>query len=204
MLKWLAQDPNSRITIGMSDMRSTENGLHVLAKDVLPNGTQLDPGLSNDEYKSQMAFYLLEKPQSELGLSHEEILDVKFQYWIAKKLLPADSQPDLGLDAEQVNLRIVDSFEQWATSFNLATTNRTFFTTEKGFMGLAPIDAQPGDCAAVLYGSALPVILRHDGRGKFYVRWRGLCSWIDCGEAAELAKKGKLDDHQMQGMFTII
>ncbi|PMD33303.1 hypothetical protein L207DRAFT_169567 [Hyaloscypha variabilis F] len=100
MLKFQAQDPTSQMAIGLSDMMSMENGLLVVAKDLLPNGTQLDPGLSNDDYESQMAFYLLEKPRSESSLSDEEIMEVILQYWIAKKLLPADSQPDLGLSFE--------------------------------------------------------------------------------------------------------
>jgi len=204
MLKMEAQDPTSKVMIGISDMRSTENGLHALAKDLLPNGTQLDPGLSNDEYMNPMTFYLLEKPPSECGLSDEEVVKVIFRYWIAKKLLPADSQPKLGLTPEQVNLHITDTFLPWAISFGMATANRKFFTTEKGYMGLAPIDAQPGDRAAVLYGCALPVVLRHDGEGNYkFMGGAYVHGWM-CGEAVDLVEKGKPEDHQAERMFTII
>lgn len=45
-------------------------------------------------------------------------------------------------------------------SICLATHTRRFFISERGYFGLAPMDARPGDQICILFGGAMPYILR--------------------------------------------
>ncbi|KEY64145.1 hypothetical protein S7711_03439, partial [Stachybotrys chartarum IBT 7711] len=54
----------------------------------------------------------------------------------------------------QARLRIT------ARSFWLPNDNRTFFTTQQGYMGFGPPDMRHGDSVAILLGSRMPFILR--------------------------------------------
>ncbi|KAK4123960.1 hypothetical protein N657DRAFT_546581, partial [Parathielavia appendiculata] len=42
----------------------------------------------------------------------------------------------------------------------LRILRRRFFITSKGFFGLGPRNAKPGDAVFILYGCSVPVILR--------------------------------------------
>jgi len=42
------------------------------------------------------------------------------------------------------------------------TRHRSFFTTEKGYMGLSPSRVSPGDCVCIIPGCPLPMTLRKD------------------------------------------
>ena len=65
------------------------------------------------------------------------------------------------------DLDIPDGRYQWmefTASFEQATTNRRFFVTREGYMGLGPRDMKIGDVVCILLGSQVPVVLRavHD------------------------------------------
>jgi len=67
-------------------------------------------------------------------------------------------------------------------------TGRKFCLTKRGYVGLVPLDAKPGDKVYVLAGAGLPVILRQDERDENspFTRLLG-CSYIHglmSGEAA--------------------
>jgi hypothetical protein len=48
------------------------------------------------------------------------------------------------------------------TYFGSRCMNRTFFITEKGYMGIGPLQTQPGDVIHLLCGSTVPFVLRKD------------------------------------------
>ena len=50
----------------------------------------------------------------------------------------------------------------------VASSNRSFFTTECSHMGIGPYRAQSGDVVALLFGSPLFVILRQVGATDVY------------------------------------
>lgn len=54
----------------------------------------------------------------------------------------------------------VQDCTSYMASFQQATTNRRFFVTENGRMGLAPLDSEPGDLVCLILGSPVPFILR--------------------------------------------
>ncbi|KAH8744939.1 hypothetical protein F5882DRAFT_266706, partial [Hyaloscypha sp. PMI_1271] len=58
-------------------------------------------------------------------------------------------------------------------------TGRKFCLTRRGYIGLAPLAARPGDMVYVLAGVRLPLILRQDERHDVspYVRLVG-CSYV--------------------------
>lgn len=54
----------------------------------------------------------------------------------------------------------VQDSSSYMANFQQATTNRRFFVTENGRMGLAPLDSKQGDLVCLLLGSPVPFILR--------------------------------------------
>jgi hypothetical protein len=71
--------------------------------------------------------------------------------------------------------------------------HRCFYLTEKENMGLAPLHTRSGDLVVVLYGCALPVILRPVG-GCFELVGQGYIHRWMTGEAVDLAEKGELEE----------
>lgn len=70
--------------------------------------------------------------------------------WWEETFRPSRDVPgSLSPDTKKVELAV-----------RVATTDRSFITTTKGFIGLAPDVCLPGDVVAILGGSAVPVILR--------------------------------------------
>ena len=61
----------------------------------------------------------------------------------------------------------------YATAVENACHGRCFFTTEKGYMGLAPPSTRSGDLICVLLGGKTPYVLRRDGKG--FHRFIGEC-----------------------------
>jgi hypothetical protein len=51
-------------------------------------------------------------------------------------------------------------------SVEACTPNRRFFVTRRGYCGLGPVDAQPGDQIFVLAGAGLPFLLREAGERR--------------------------------------
>lgn len=73
-----------------------------------------------------------------------------FSQWWEETFRPSrDISRPLSPDTKKVELAV-----------RVATTDRSFITTTKGFIGLAPDACLPGDVVAILGGSAVPVILR--------------------------------------------
>lgn len=65
-------------------------------------------------------------------------------------------------------------YKEIRSRINKVSVNRAMFITSKGFIGLAPWNAQKGDCIAVLLGGCTPFILRSIGEqynfiGETYV-----------------------------------
>jgi hypothetical protein len=56
--------------------------------------------------------------------------------------------------------KLLDIASKVEGSILLATHTRRFFISERGSFGLAPMDARPGDQICVLFGGAMPYILR--------------------------------------------
>ena len=58
---------------------------------------------------------------------------------------------------------ISDDRHEWSeftASFQQATTNRRFFITREGHMGLGPRNIEPGDVVCILLGAQVPFVLR--------------------------------------------
>jgi hypothetical protein len=57
------------------------------------------------------------------------------------------------------------AYIRWAAAF---TTNRRFYLTKQGYLGLGPTIMQPGDQLCVLLGGRLPFVLRSTSADKIY------------------------------------
>ena len=71
-------------------------------------------------------------------------------------------------------------------------TERSIFTTEQGYIGLAPRAANPGDCISVLLGSDLPLVLRSKENNQYQVLGPCYIQGFMTGEAL----LGPLPDNQ--------
>ena len=63
---------------------------------------------------------------------------------------------------------------------------RLFVTKERGFLGLGPMNIQPGNILATAYGCAKPLILLPLGGGRFRIQGECYVDDIMEGEAAKL------------------
>ncbi len=74
-------------------------------------------------------------------------------------------------------------------------TNRRFFISDNGYIGLAPIRAQIGDQVCILYGCSVPVVLRkEDGYAKLI--GEAYCHGLMDGRAVAMVEDGYWKDEQ--------
>jgi hypothetical protein len=91
--------------------------------------------------------------------------------------------------------------EEVAAFDNDVSTNtccKRFFISEKGYMGMAPTMAEPGDRIAVLFGGTVPYILRKTeadvaGNTWTFVGDSYVHGIMDGGEVIEKLEKGEVE-----------
>lgn len=88
---------------------------------------------------------------------------LQFFSWM-KRLDPGGFEGDVS-KAESSSADEVQDYSSYIANFQQATTNRRFFVTENGRMGLAPLDSEPGDLVCLIVKSSVPFILRSCRRG---------------------------------------
>ncbi|KAF2479245.1 heterokaryon incompatibility protein-domain-containing protein [Neohortaea acidophila] len=123
----------------------------------------------------------------------DEARDVRkwFNFVKANHTIPADLQRynrDRGREngaEDSVALRVTRIQE----AFHCAARNRRFFTTDTGLVGLGPRSMRPDGIVAVVYGSALPVMLR---RVNEYYNLVGVC-YVDGIMYGEAVKRHRAD-----------
>ena len=69
-------------------------------------------------------------------------------------------------------------------AIDTTTWNRRLFVTAKGYMGIAPATAEPGDAVCILFGSQTPMVLREEGDHWLFVGQAYIQGIMD-GEALE-------------------
>ena len=69
---------------------------------------------------------------------------------------------------------------------------RSFFVTEKGYMGLGPIELCPGDITCILYGGIIPYVLRPLGDGYYRLLGEAYVHGMMEGQVLELRDEDKL------------
>lgn len=82
---------------------------------------------------------------------------LQFFSWM-KRLDPGGFEGEASM-AESSSDDVQDS-SSYMANFQQATTNRRFFVTENGRMGLAPLDSEPADLVCLIVKSPVPFILR--------------------------------------------
>lgn len=82
---------------------------------------------------------------------------LQFFSWM-QRFDPRGFEGELSM-AESSSDDVQDS-SSYMANFQQATTNRRFFVTENGRMGLAPLNSEPGDLVCLIVGSPVPFILR--------------------------------------------
>ena len=101
---------------------------------------------------------------------------------------------DNGSCTEDCNLgrRHIGCWRQFAVKALDASRGRTYVTTERGYVGLAPENVRKGDMICVLYGGNVPYALR---TVEGYFRFLGECyvHGIMDGEVMEMLSKGRFE-----------
>jgi hypothetical protein len=76
---------------------------------------------------------------------------------------------------------------------------RRLMVTERGYVGVAPCRARPGDVVAVLFGCNIPLVLRREApQDAWQVVGEGFVHGHMNGEITEQVKNGKLSVHQLR------
>ena len=69
-------------------------------------------------------------------------------------------------------------FMSWASNITHHCTNRAFFTTKQGRIGLGPSSMVKGDKICVFQGMPWPAVLRWNGeRVRLHLRRPRVCPW---------------------------
>ena len=137
------------------------------------------PSVIPDPYESQRGDPDI---KYELGWMEEEAIRLDPSLDKHKiKLMPADNVVGYGGDKGR---------EKYALG-------RSFFITKKGYMGLAPPDARPGDAVAVLFGSKVPFVLRPRESGTFELIGETHVQGLMDGQAVEMLQAGEMHERMI-------
>ncbi|EUC42428.1 hypothetical protein COCMIDRAFT_8014 [Bipolaris oryzae ATCC 44560] len=76
---------------------------------------------------------------------------------------------------------------------------RRLMVTERGYIGMAPCRARPGDVVAVLFGCSIPLVLRREAsKDAWHVVGEGFVYGYMNGEIADQVKNGKLSVQRLR------
>ncbi|KAG4440760.1 hypothetical protein IFR05_003747 [Cadophora sp. M221] len=135
------------------------------------------------EFEAEFEFWI----KSSEGFDNSSLESCKDQFW-SQSGSRNPFRPDLRGAGSMAG-----THQSFAISCYMAAKNRRFFMTNNNHMGLAPLQSQPGDIVAVLYGCNLPVILRPV---DIYYEFVGPADVLgfEKGEAIDLVKAGELKE----------
>ena len=108
----------------------------------------------------------------------------QFRIWMRQTNYSAFEPEDLVVSA---------GLHQWlefTAAFQQATTNRRFFITREGHMGLGPRNMEPGDVVCILLGAQVPFVLRAMNN-HYALLGECYCHGIMDGEALRQADGGE-------------
>lgn len=127
---------------------------------------------------------------TDMGLSRRKATPEKegnqFRLWMRKTNYSAFDPEDLV---------VPDGRHQWlefTASFQQATTNRRFFITREGYMGLGPRNIEPGDVVCILLGAQVPFVLRAVDDG-YMLLGECYCHGIMNGESVRQVDGGEAE-----------
>ncbi|EFQ93331.1 hypothetical protein PTT_09326 [Pyrenophora teres f. teres 0-1] len=75
---------------------------------------------------------------------------------------------------------------------------RRLMVTERGYVGVAPCRARPGDVVAVLLGCSIPLVLRKASQDAWQVVGEGFMYGYMNGEVVEQVKSGTVSVHRLR------
>ena len=109
-----------------------------------------------------------------------------FDLWAQRQALARGHRPN-----SQTNLDN-QLTPRWLERLQAAVKYNRFFVTEKGFIGMAPSNAQPGDIVCVFLGGHVPFCIRQVQDHFLLVEETYLHGFMD-GKAIDMADCGELD-----------
>lgn len=119
---------------------------------------------------------------------------LQFFSWM-KRLDPGGFEGEVSM-AESSSDEVQD-YSSYIASFQQATTNRRFFVTENGRMGLAPLDSEPGDLVCLIVKSSVPFILRPCRIGD-------IDTSSSSSSSARLSQDSKSNNQQLEESFELV
>ena len=131
---------------------------------------------------------------TDMGLSGRKATPDKegsqFRLWMRKTNYSAFEPQDLVIPSGQ------HQWLEFTASFQQATTNRRFFITQEGHMGLGPRDIEPGDVVCILLGSQVPFVLRA-ANDHYMLLGECYCHGIMEGEAVKGLDEGIVESQDI-------
>ena len=125
---------------------------------------------------------------TDMGLTRRKATPEKegnqFRIWMRKINYSAFEPEDLVVSAGK------HQWLEFTAAFQQATTNRRFFVTREGHMGLGPRDMEPGDVVCILLGAQVPFVLRAVNN-HYVLLGECYCHGIMEGEALRQADGGE-------------
>jgi hypothetical protein len=91
----------------------------------------------------------------------------------------------------------IEQIETQGSVITMATEQRRFIITEKGYLGLAPFQAEVGDLVYVLFGGKTPYILRKSSEDRFLMIGSSYIHGLMDGQAVEMMRLGSLQERRI-------
>lgn len=126
-----------------------------LAKHHTPPFTKTPSGYAEPRLENFWRTIIADTSNGKKARESEQGL--QFFSWM-KRLDPGGFEGEVSM-AESSSDEVQD-YSSYIANFQQATTNRRFFVTENGRMGLGPLDSEPGDLVCLIVKSSVPFILR--------------------------------------------
>ncbi|KAI3335857.1 HET-domain-containing protein [Ustulina deusta] len=129
------------------------------------------PGFEEDPYKAncgrlQAICLTLLTNQTEKLADHEWL--GQFNAWLVGTNVKWSGGTRAGGIIDNAVPLVERGQEQFYRKSRLRCFNRALIITMRGFLGLAPFNAQLGDVVAILHGSKVPFVLRKDDKNGLY------------------------------------
>jgi hypothetical protein len=140
---------------------------HSLAETTLPLQNYITSGTLENAFSRTLCIDYSVMPDRSLGRSNECHRPTFNLWWQQQQqqqpmIVLNDSEDGKTAKVGTHSLNLSKEVLGFDTSVLTGTYNRRFFISEKGYIGLAPSNAAPGDKIAVLFGGKVPYILRRN------------------------------------------
>ena len=134
-----------------------------LAETTLPLQDYISSGTLDNAFWRTLCMDYAQTSDKRTERSKENRLAAYDRWWQLLKIHTCDSEVGMARNGTFIlNISKSKGVLDFDFCVMTSTWNRRFFISEKGYIGLAPSNAAPGDKIAVLFGGKVPYVLRRN------------------------------------------